>query len=46
MLDKLSEYEQRYDELGRQMADPAVPLHPAQSQKQAREFGDGVGDHT
>ena len=40
MLDKLSEYEQRYEELGTQMADPVVSQNPAQYQKLAREFGD------
>ena len=40
MLDKLSEYEQRYEELGAQMADPVVSQNPAQYQKLAREFGD------
>ena len=40
MRDKLSEYEQRYEELGAQMADPVVSQNPAQYQKLAREFGD------
>ena len=40
MLDKLSEYEQRYEELSGQMADPAITQNPALYQKLARELGD------
>ena len=40
MLDKLSEYEQRYEELSVEMADPAVSQNPAHYQKLAREFSD------
>lgn len=40
MLDKLSEYERRYEELSGQMADPAITQNPALYQKLARELGD------
>jgi peptide chain release factor 1 len=40
VLDKLNEYEQRYDELGALMADLATSQNPAQYQKLAREMGD------
>ena len=40
MLDKLSEYEQRYEELSMQMANSGVSQNPAHYQKLAREFGD------
>ena len=40
MLDKLSEYEARYEELSAQMSDPATSQNPTQYQKLARELGD------
>ena len=40
MLDKLSEYEARYEELSAQMSDPAISQNPTQYQKLARELGD------
>ena len=40
MLDKLNEYEQRYEELSALMADLATSQNPAQYQKLAREMGD------
>ena len=40
MLDKLNEYEQRYEELSALMADPATSQNPTQYQKLAREMGD------
>ena len=40
VLDKLNEYEQRYEELGALMADLAISQNPAQYQKLAREMGD------
>ena len=40
MLDKLNEYEQRYEELSTLMADLATSQNPVQYQKLAREMGD------
>ena len=40
MLDKLNEYEQRYEELSVLMADLATSQNPTQYQKLAREMGD------
>ena len=40
MLDKLRAYEERYEELSQQLADPAVAQNSGQYQKLARELGD------
>jgi peptide chain release factor 1 len=40
MLDKLSQYERRYEDLSAQMSDPAITKNPALYQKLARELGD------
>lgn len=40
MLDKLAQYEKRYDELNAEMADPSVAQNPSRYQKLARELGD------
>lgn len=40
MLDKLAQYEKRYDELNAEMADPGVAQNPSRYQKLARELGD------
>ena len=40
MLDKLQGYEERYEALSAQLADPGVSRNPEQYQKLAREFGD------
>ena len=40
MLDKLQEFEARYEELSRQLADPATGQNPIQYQKLAKELGD------
>jgi len=40
VLDKLREYEERYEELSRQLADPEVAQNASQYQKLARELGD------
>jgi peptide chain release factor 1 len=43
VLDKLREYEKRYEELSAQMADSAMSQNPKQYQKLARELGDLQG---
>lgn len=40
MLDKLLEYEERYEELNQQLADPATSQNPTLYQKLAKELGD------
>ena len=40
VLDKLQEYEKRYEALSAQLADPKVSQNPRQFQQLAREFGD------
>ena len=40
MLDKLSQYERRYEDLSAQMSDPAFTKYPGLYQKLARELGD------
>ena len=40
MLDKLSQYERRYEDLSAQMSDPAITKNPGLYQKLARELGD------
>ena len=40
MLDKLLEYEERYEELNQQLADPATSQNPSLYQKLAKELGD------
>lgn len=40
MLDKLLEYEKRYEELNQQLADPATSQNPILYQKLAKELGD------
>ena len=40
VLDKLRGYEERFEELSRQLADPQVAQNPTQYQKLARELGD------
>ena len=40
VLDKLCGYEERFEELSRQLADPQVAQNPTQYQKLARELGD------
>jgi len=40
VLDKLREYEERYEELSQQLASPEMAQNPTQYQKLARELGD------
>jgi len=40
VLDKLREYEERYEELSQQLSSPEIAQNPAQYQKLAKELGD------